>query len=200
VKERSPEVRVLLGPSAAFRELVVAPTAGPVWTSMRRPLLLLLFMGCTVSLQASGRLSTRLVFDGMVAFAFVPIFELIALAFVYRRTPRRVTMSQAIDVFFVANAPWLLWLLLLNVWRSALTPSQASTMLGVPYYLMPLSLIPMAIWTSYIDLQFFREVFSSPPDVARRELMLQRVISWAGIIGYFVGHEFWQLLAGWINV
>jgi len=191
---------VLLGPSAAFRELAVESPAGTVWASLRRPLLLLLFLGCTVSLQASGRLSARLVFDGMIAFAFVPIFELIALAVVYRRRPRRVTRSQAIDVFFVANAPWLLWLLLLNVWRSALTPSQASTMLGVPYYLMPLSLIPMAVWTTYIDLQFFREVFASPPDVARRELTLQRVISWAGIIGYFAGHEFWQLFASWIGV
>jgi hypothetical protein len=170
---------VLLGPSAAFRELAVEPPAGAAWPSLRRPLLLLLFMGCTVSLQASGRLSARLVFDGMIAFAFVPIFELIALALVYRRRPRRVTISQAIDVFFVANAPW---------------------MLGVPYYLMPLSLIPMAVWTTYVDLQFFREVFSSSPDVARRELMLQRVISWAGIIGYFAGHEFWQLFASWISV
>ncbi|HEX7138402.1 MAG TPA: hypothetical protein VF219_11165, partial [Vicinamibacterales bacterium] len=139
MQHRSPEVRALLGPSAAFRELAVESPAGTVWASLRRPLLLLLFLGCTVSLQASGRLSARLVFDGMIAFAFVPTFELIALAFVYRRRPRRVTMSQAIDVFFVANAPWLFWLLLLNVWRSALTPSQASTMLGVPYYLMPLS-------------------------------------------------------------
>jgi hypothetical protein len=200
VKTRSPEVRVLLGPSAAFRELAVEPQSGAAWTSLRRPFILLLFMGCTVSLQASGRLSARLVFDGMVAFAFVPIFELVALAIVYRRAPRRVTLSQAIDVFFVANAPWLLWLLLLNVWRSALTPSQASTMLGVPYYLMPLSLIPMAVWTTYIDLQFFREVFASPPDVARCELTLQRVISWVGIIGYFAGHEFWQLFASWIGV
>jgi hypothetical protein len=200
VKSRSPEVRVLVGPSAAFRELAVEPPASPAWSALRRPLLLLLFIGCTVSLQASGRLSARLVFDGMVAFAFVPIFELIAIAFVYRRKPRRVTLSQAIDVFFVANAPWLVWLVLMNVWRSVLTPIQASTMLGVPYYLMPLSLIPMAIWTTYVDLQFFREVLSSTLDGARRELTLQRVISWAGIIGYFAGHEFWQLFASWINV
>jgi hypothetical protein len=200
VKNWSPEARVLLAPSAAFRTLAAEPSSGGAWASLRRPLLLLLVMGCTVSLQASGRLSARLVADGMIAFAFVPIFELLALLIVYRRAPRRVTLAQAIDVFFVANAPWLVWLTLMNVWRSALTPWQASTMLEVPFFLMPLSLIPMAAWSTYIDLQFFREVLSPDRERAPRELMLQRVISWAAIIGYFAGHEFWELFASWINV
>ena len=33
-----------------------------------------------------------------------------------------------------------------------------------------------------------------------RDLLLVRTISWIGIIGYFAGHEFWELFAVWINV
>src|SRR5262249_31078418 len=56
----SAELRVLLDPTAAFRELAAEAATG-IWTLVRRPLLLAFTFGCTVSLQASGRLSVRLI-------------------------------------------------------------------------------------------------------------------------------------------
>src|SRR5580765_4192318 len=103
----SPEVGVLVRPAEAFRALA-AEQAGAVWRTTRRPLLLLFVFGCVVSLQASNRLSVRLILDGIISFAFVPVFEMLSLAIVYRRAPRRVPFAQAMDAFFVANAPWLL--------------------------------------------------------------------------------------------
>lgn len=119
----SPEARVLRAPSRTFRELAAAPPAPQTW--LARPLLLALLLGTTVSLQASGRTSARLVVDGMIAFAFVPIFMMAAMAIVYRRRPRHVTLGQALNVFFVANAPWLVWLIGVDVWRS--TPADYET-------------------------------------------------------------------------
>ena len=40
---------------------------------LRRPLLLLFVLGCGVSMEVSGRFSLRLIADGMISFAFVPI-------------------------------------------------------------------------------------------------------------------------------
>lgn len=194
----SPEVRVLISPARTFRELAASPSGARTW--LGRPALLLLLLGATVSLQASGRTSARLVVDGAMAFAFVPIFMVAAMAIVYRRRPRRVNFGRALDVFFIANAPWLVWLILVNVWRTFLTPAQGSTMLAMPYYLLLVSFAAVAVWSTYIDLQFFRMFLAREDGRPGRDLLLVRTISWMGIIAYFAGHEFWELFAVWINV
>jgi hypothetical protein len=195
----SPEVRVLMKPSAVFRELTCERTGG-ARVMLRRPLLLALFAGCTVSLQASGRLSVRLVADGIVSFAFVPFFEIVALAVVYARCPRRVPFARAIDAFFAANAPWLLWLLAFSVLRCVQTPLQATAMPAALLWTLVLSLVLTAAWSAFIDLQFFREVLPPQHEHAVRDLLLARVISWTGILGYFLGIAIWAELAAWIGV
>jgi hypothetical protein len=197
--EWSPEVRVLLSPATTFRELVEERTGGS-WTLLRRPLLLALMCGCTVSLQASGRLSARLVADGIVSFAFIPIFEAAALGIVYRRRLRRVPFAQAVDLFFAANAPWLLWLLAFDVVRSLQTPMQATAIPVAVIWTLELSLIPTAAWSVYIDLQFFREVLPQRAGSAGSNLILERVISWTCIIGYFLGIAIWAQVAAWIDL
>src|SRR5262245_25338762 len=81
---------------------------GTWWTLVRQPLLLAFLMGCTVSLTASGRVSARLVVDGALSFAFVPIIEVLAFAVVFRRSARTMPFADAADRFFTGNAPWLL--------------------------------------------------------------------------------------------
>jgi len=196
--EWSPEVRVLVAPARTFRELAASPPTARLWVA--RPLVLLLLLGTTVSLQASGRMSARLVLDGMIAFAFVPIFMVVGMAIVYRRRPRRVNFSHALDVYFIANAPWLAWAMLFDVWRSFLTPAESSTMLTLPYYLLLVSFAAVAVWSTYVDLQFFRVFLSREDGRPGRDLLLARAVCWVGIIGYFVGHEFWEYFALWINV
>jgi hypothetical protein len=73
-------------------------------------------------------------------------------------------------------------------------------MLDVPYYLLLLSFVAVAIWSTYVDLQFFRVFLSKDSGRPGRDLFLARTISWLGIVGYFAGHEFWELFAMWINV
>ena len=147
--------------------------------------MLALFFGSTVSLQASGRLSARLVADGIVSFAFIPIFEILSLAVVYRRGPRRVPFAQAVDLFFVGNTPWLLWLLAFAAVRSLLTPLQATAFPDWWVLTLLLSLIPTASWSAYIDLQFFRTVLPRQEGSAARDLILQRAISWTCILGWY---------------
>jgi hypothetical protein len=99
----SPEVRVLISPARTFRELAASPSGARTW--LGRPAFLVLLLRASVSLQASGRTSARLVVDGAIAFAFVPIFMIAAMAIVYRRRPRRVNFGRALDVFFIGNVP-----------------------------------------------------------------------------------------------
>lgn len=77
---------------------------------LRRPLLLAFVLGCGISILASGRLTLRLIVDGMLSFAFVPACQLAGLAAVYRARRAPLTFSEAADRFFEGNSPWL-WLL-----------------------------------------------------------------------------------------
>jgi hypothetical protein len=189
VSNKSPELRVLFDPAATFRELTQQPSAG-LRVLLRRPLRLLFVCACVVSLWASGRLSARLIADGAVSFAFLPAFELGALAVVYWRRPRRVPFAHAADLFFVANAPWLLWLTAFATLRCLLSPIRAAAPTLPLSWAIELSLVPMAAWSAYIDLHFFREVLPTP-DGSARDLMLERAIGWTCTIGYFLGIAIW---------
>src|SRR5438067_404852 len=106
----SPDARALVSPAAAFRDLAREANGG-AWVLMRRPLWLLLAIGSTVSILAGGRLTARLVVDGAISFAFIPLFEIAALAVVARRMPQRVAFSRAVDLLFTASGPWIVWML-----------------------------------------------------------------------------------------
>ena len=84
---------------------------------------LLLVLGCTVSLGASGRLTLRLITDGAVSFAFLPFFVVAGFAVVYfSRADRPLTFAGALDLFLTGLLPWLLWLLGLGIICSIVPP------------------------------------------------------------------------------
>jgi hypothetical protein len=194
----SAEARVLLSPAAAFRELAQEQRSG-AWVLVRRPLLLAFVCGCTVSLQASGRLGARLIVDGAVSFAFVPLFEMAALAIVYRRGPRRMPFARAVDLFFTANAPWLLWMIAFDALRCVQTPTHATAPPVPLLWILEASLVPIAAWSAYIDVQFFREVLPRPAGSPVRDVILQRAIGWSSTIVYFLGYAIWPHIVGRIG-
>lgn len=186
---------MLLRPAAAFRELLHESRIDR-WVLARRPLLLLFVMGCVVSFQASGRLSVRLVADGVVSFAFIPLFELASLGIVYRLRPRQIPFARAVDLFFAANAPWLVWMLAFVTLRSVQTPRQATAPPLPLLWTLELSLLVVAAWSVYIDLQFFRETLPRPDGRAARDLALQKAIGWSSTLLYFFGVAIWPEIAG----
>ena len=190
----SPEARVLIDPSAAFRQLTREQGGG--WrVAVRRPLLLLFVMGCVVSFQASGRLTARLILDGAVSFAFIPAFELASLAIVYRRRRHPISFACAVDLFFAANVPWLAWMLAFVMLRSMQTPRQATALWPPLWSALELSVLAVAAWSLYIDLQFFREVLPRSDRRSARDLLLQRSIGWTSALVYFFGLAAWPEVA-----
>jgi hypothetical protein len=188
---------VLVDPRTTFRALTKEPIGGP-WVLLRRPLRLLFVCGCVVSLWASGRLSVRLIADGAVSFAFLPAFSLAALGAVYRRAPRRISFAQAADLFLVANAPWLLWLVAFAALRALESPIQAAAPPLALSWAIELSAVLVAAWSAFVDLHFFREVLPHPAGSAR-DLILQRAIGWSCSVAYFLGIALWAEIAGRIG-
>ncbi len=194
VSRWSDETRVLFSPAAVFRELSDDRRPG-LWVLMRRPLSLALVLGCAVSIEASGRFTARLVADGAISFAFVPFFEAIALGVVFRRRSHAISFARAVDIFFVANAPWLLWLIALSTLRAFETPIQATASPPLLGWIVIGSLVPTAAWSAWIDLHYFREVLPRPAG-ASRDLLLARAIGWSCTIVYFLGYAIWPEIVG----
>jgi hypothetical protein len=170
-------------------------TPARVWLLVRRLLGLLFVCGCVVSLWTSGRLSVRLVADGMISLFFVPLFQFAAFALVYRRAARSIPFADAADAFFAGNRPWLVFLAAFAALRSLMTAQQAGAPPSILWRLVQLAVVGVIVWSAAIDRRYFRDVLSGPAD-ATRDLIWQRAIGWIASLGYFYGIALWPEIAG----
>jgi hypothetical protein len=146
--------------------------------------LVALVLGCTMSLITSAGLTLRLAGPAAVYWSFVPLAEIAALAAVCWPERRRRPFRQVVDLFFAGHGPWLFWLIGLSaIWCFA-PPSRAFAFTRVWLYGAGAIVI---VWSAYIDFCFFRFVMARSPARATRDLLLQRLVSWALIIAIFGG-------------
>ena len=172
---------------------------------VRRPLLLALVLGCAVSVFTAGRFTLRLIVDGALSFAFVPLAELAGFALVYRVGRRMLPFAEAVDAFFAGNTPWLWWLLGFMTATAVLSVVEQEQLLAP---LLLTSLIPIVLSVRH-DLRFFRDVLGATRGRARIDLTVQRLVSWSAATAYFLGVaittrgffylfvEAWDLIVFW---
>ena len=185
---------LLFQPGPTFRTL--AKANDPRVSLLRGPLRLLFFLACLVSFLASGTLNLRLLTDGAISFAFVPIIQVAALACTGRSAPRpSLTFTRRVDLFFAGFVPWLLWIIVVGA-VLAIVPPQAQG-----DWLKPIAigcLLPL-LWSLWIDFNFFRQVGPRTERGAMVDLLVQRGIGWTATLGYFLGvaawPEFWWLIS-----
>jgi hypothetical protein len=86
----SDEARVMIRPAGTYAAIgLQSATAAdhpqwPLWLAWRRPVFIALFIGACLSLAATNALTLRLTLSAAVAWSFVPIIEIAALAIVVR--------------------------------------------------------------------------------------------------------------------
>lgn len=158
-----------------------------MWLAVRRPLTIAFCLGCAVSLMATGILTLRLALPAALYWSFVPLVELAGLAAALRSRLR----ADAIDDFFAAHGPWLLWLAAFAaLWAFVPAPVVIGGA-GFPrvwYYAGGLA----AIWSGWLDLTFFRRRGEHSPIVA---VLVQRAVSWPLGMLIFVAPAGWQTVA-----
>ena len=164
------------------------------WLMVRRPLLLLFAMGAALSLSATNSLNVRVTVDGMISFLFLPAAGFVAAGLLYIRSDRHMPFAHVVDGFFASNYPWLLWLLVFSVWE-VLTQGRGNFVVLV--WVVVITLVVPALWTFYLDLQFFRVVLSRRAVIG--DLVLTRAVSWFAALAYFGGIAVWAQIVAWLR-
>jgi hypothetical protein len=188
----SPDLRVMFFPTAAYQELAKLPEAPSKWLALRRPLLFVFVLGCTVSFAASGRLTLRLVVPAIIYAGLEIVIEVLALAAVrWKAIANNLpSFSRSLDLFFASFGPWMLWMVsFAAIWAFA-SPVNAFRWTGPRWDGYVLAAI--ALWSCYIDFCFFRYVFQTTRQRAARDLFVQRAISWTLAAIIFGGGSLWS--------
>jgi hypothetical protein len=167
---------------------------------LRRLALLELAIGAFVSLASSGRLSVRLIVDGAISFAFIPVLEIAAFWIVDRVAARSpdVRFRDRLSQFLAGNRPWLLWLAICGGVLAVLPPRRLT--LGFVRVLELSAVLPF-VWSWWSDARFFRAEAGGRRGHGRA--LAVRAIAWPLGVAYFLGIAIWSLvephLAGWMR-
>jgi hypothetical protein len=189
----SPELRVMLAPTATFRA-VMAEASAPTswWTPFARPAFFALIVGVVTSICSTGRVTWSLVLGGTICWSFAPAVQAV-VASVVLSTSRRppATLAKQIDWFFIGQGPWALWLLTVGAWSAAVPITRQSQ-----WPILTSAVIPAA-WSALIVFKFFRTAFQYSRGEAVSRTWCHQGLIWLVIAAYItVMNQLWPRLVG----
>ena len=167
----------------------MSPLASRAVVLVRRPLFQIFVLGVVVSALASARFSTRLILDGAISFAFIPLAEVTAFVVVRARGARvRARLAADVDAYFVGDMPWLAWLTGLAAVACAVPPATIGNyiLLGLASAIVPF------VWTYVGDVRFFRHAMGRSTSGAVADVAITRAIAWTAGLAYFLGIAIWS--------
>lgn len=166
----SPEIAVMLRPTAAYRQLALEPPRVTMASALRRPALVALITGTAISFAGTGRATAPLVISTTLCWSFAMVWQIVAAAAI-ARSHVPLTPGQRLDLFFVGHAPWSLWLLTASAW-SRLLPNFTDL-----YALLCTVAVP-AVWTAAIVHGFCSGALALPPRTALWRTALHQALIW----------------------
>lgn len=190
----SNELRVMLRPTATYREVAREANKNGIELLFRRPLFVALAFGAFTSFTVSGRLTFQLLIDGTLFWSLIPVLQMLVMAAVVFAFSRgRVSIPTAIDLFFMGHGPLLFWLL--GVAGACLFfPSREIYLWPTVWgWLLPISLVVVLIWSNVTTLGFLKGALNLSPLGAGKALLLYTMIFWGFILSYLFAVETLQL-------
>jgi hypothetical protein len=176
----SPELQLMLAPSDSYRRLVRQPPRGGRELAARS-LLVVLVLGTSVALAATGRVSLGLVLSCSLCWSLPLLAQALALAVVARPSP--LPYRRLLELFLLAHAPWSLWLLCYSLAAALTFPEGSAAWTGLAAYAVATALIPL-VWTSWIVFCFFRTVLSLPTRRALLKTIGYELVVWSAALAY----------------
>ena len=181
----SAEVQVMLRPFAAYQRLASEPAPADGWGFLQRPLFQAFLLGAIASLGIARRLSLPLVLSAGIAWSFVPALQIASVLAVRRSVGHRsLPPGRSIDLYFMGQGPWLLWLLVLVAVQGLLPPERAAAAMGPKGPLFWSFAVPL-LWSPLLTYAFLRGALQASRARALRALGLHTALIWGVVLGFF---------------
>jgi hypothetical protein len=171
----SAEIALIVAPERTYAALVARQTQIGVVGALRRPLLVAVVLGTSLSLSATGHVTPALVFSTTLLLGVLVVGQvLIALVTTSGMPVQTIGRARAFDLFFASHAPWSLWLLA----SARGLPSPSPTL---PW----LAAIAPIVLTPRIIAAYFREVHGLDRRQAALRTVGHQVLTWAAFLALF---------------
>jgi len=174
----SPDLRVMLFPSSAYRTLAPLAAGTTLHAALGRPLLVAIILGCAMAISATGRITIGLALSTILCWSFVPALQMLTGAWMLTRGTGDPKTAAQMDLWFMGHAPWSLWIL---VSAAMFTWSGETTRLE--WFVVASALIP-AVWTGIITRAFCRIVQQAPMRSAVRRAIAHQIVTVALVVAY----------------
>jgi hypothetical protein len=187
----SHEAQVMIAPRAAYERLVRQQPPPSLAVLLRRPARAALVIGGAIALASTGGATLPTLVTTTLCWSFVPAVQLIVAAVLIALCRRPgVRLVPALDLFFAAQGPWLLWML--GVAAAALLAARLGHhTLPRLRYVLAFALVPL-IWTGVIIFAFCQVVLGLDKRPALGWMLLYEAAIW-GIASLYVGGMTFQV-------
>ena len=124
-----------------------------------------------------------------VSWSFLVAWQALAGAvIILRARDRRVGISRAFELLFLAYVPWALYALTMTALAVLAEPT-------VPILVVLLTGVAPLIWTSVLVARFCQTVLGTTGADARRLTLMHQFVIWGGTLGYV-----WFAVGGWTPI
>lgn len=182
----SPELSLMRRPFAGYRDLAASPDEG--WRRLSfRVLLLQLSIGAMVSFTAAGRLTFPLVTNAMVAWAFVPFFQLFVATLTYFvLRPKSVGLVRALSLHVAGNGPHLLFCLVVSA--VVLFPFEVYETFSflLDKRILPGLMILAFVWGALLSVAYYRVALGMSRWRTALITFVDVAIKWILILAYYL--------------
>jgi hypothetical protein len=180
-------------PRVGYRRLAANAPRAWWWVAIRRPLLHAVVLGTSLAMAATRRVDLALIVSVTLSWSFVVLLQWAAAWMLVRSSGgRNVPFVYAVDLCFVANAPWLMCYVLFAAWASFPAPHVR----GGPTVYLP---VAAWIWTAVLVVAFCRHVLDDDRRAAWRRMAVQQLALLAiAFVLFAQAVQLWPRIIAWV--
>jgi hypothetical protein len=166
------DLRLALAPLNTYRQLLAEPVRGTWLRALERPALVAMIIGTAVTVSSARVVPLGLVLMGIVCWSFVLVVQwLIGVIVVSRARGRPMSMPRCMELLFIGQLPWTLWVL-------AMTGLSTFTQVPQPLVAQVLGLLVPGVWTAFIVSAFCQTALGCSKSRARWLTALHQTMTW----------------------
>ena len=185
----SSELKLALAPEATYQTLVDEQTIGTWSRVLAHAGFYLLLFGALVAITATGHITLGLMFHITLSWSFLIAWQALAGGVIILPAHnRRVSLSRAFELLFLAYVPWSLYALTMTALAIVAEPN-------LPILVVALTGIAPLAWTSVLVAGFCRTVLGKTAADARRLTLVHQLVIWGGTLAYV-----WFAVGGWTPI